>query len=169
MKNQHSTSPQASRPHMPGYGIQDENSGRGLLPWSWAEERLAGSRNYWVATTRPSGRPHLMPVWGIWLNNAFYFSTGEQSRKARNLAANPHCVICPEGADEVVVVEGIAAEVTDPAEVSQFAAVYSAKYQFEFDPAENPIYAVRPQVVFGLIEAAEEFSGSATRWRFGNS
>src|SRR5687768_5607271 len=151
MKSKPFTPPQAARPHMPGYGIQDENSGRGLLPWSWAEERLAGGRNYWVTTIRPDGRPHVMPVWGIWLNDAFYFSSGRQSRKARNLATNPHCVICPEGADEAVIVEGVAAEVTDAAELSQFADVYSAKYQLEVNPAENPVYAVRPQVVFGLI------------------
>jgi nitroimidazol reductase NimA-like FMN-containing flavoprotein (pyridoxamine 5'-phosphate oxidase superfamily) len=166
MKKTLPTSPLASRPDMPGYGIQDEHSGRGLLPWSWAEERLARARNYWVATTRPDGRPHAMPVWGVWLNNTFYFSSGRQSRKARNLAANPNCVICPEAADEAVIMEGVAAEVTDAAELSQFAAVYAAKYQWEGDPAENPVYAVQPQVVFGLIEAAEEFSGSATRWLF---
>ena len=56
------TQPKASRPHMPGYGILDANSGKGLLPWSWATERLAKARNYWVATTRPDGNPHAMPV-----------------------------------------------------------------------------------------------------------
>jgi general stress protein 26 len=159
----------ASRPYMPGYGIQDEHSGRGLLPWSWAEERLGRARNYWLTTIRPNGRPHVMPVWGIWLNNTFYFSSGRHSRKARNLATNPHCVICPEDADEAVIVEGVAAELTDTAEITQFATVYAAKYQFQFDPSENPVYAVRPQVVFGLIEAAEEFATSATRWSFAHS
>jgi hypothetical protein len=78
-------------------------------------------------------------------------------------------VICPEGADEAVIVEGVAGEVTDGDELSQFAAVYAAKYQWQFDPSENPVYAVRPQVVFGLIEAAEAFAGSATRWQFADS
>ncbi|HEU4760074.1 MAG TPA: pyridoxamine 5'-phosphate oxidase family protein, partial [Dehalococcoidia bacterium] len=65
--------PMVSRPHMPGYGISEDDEG--LLPWAWAEERLAKSHNYWVATARPDGRPHAMPVWAVWLDDRLYFST----------------------------------------------------------------------------------------------
>ena len=58
--------PRSGRPHMPGYGILGPDGGTGLLPWSWAEERLRDSRNYWLATVRPDGRPHVMPVWAVW-------------------------------------------------------------------------------------------------------
>ena len=68
--------PPASRPHMPGYGIAGPTEGRGLLPWSWAEERLTRSHDYWVATVRADGRPHLMPVWGAWDGGALWFSIG---------------------------------------------------------------------------------------------
>ena len=51
------------RPHIPGYGIPTHTEG--LLPWSFALERLEKARNYWVATTRPDGRPHTVPVWGV--------------------------------------------------------------------------------------------------------
>lgn len=54
--------PTPSRPHMPGYGLP--NGSEGLMPWSWAEERLQGSHNYWLATVRPDGRPHLMVIGG---------------------------------------------------------------------------------------------------------
>src|ERR1700720_4522180 len=92
--------PKASRPHMPGYGILDADKGKGLLPWTWAVERLSKARNYWVATTRPDGNPHAMPVWGVWIDDAFHFSTGTQSRKARNLVHNPNCVVgCELGPD----------------------------------------------------------------------
>ena len=84
----HLATPKASRPFMPGYGILDADSGRGLLPWSWAVERLSKSRNYWIASTWPDGRPHCVPVWGVWLDDGFYFSSGERSRKARN----PACI-----------------------------------------------------------------------------
>jgi hypothetical protein len=57
--------PRASRPYMPGYGIVGPTQGSGLLPWSWAEERLTASRNYWVASSWPDGRPHAMPVWHL--------------------------------------------------------------------------------------------------------
>src|SRR5262249_17191311 len=60
--------PIASRPHMPGYGTLPAGEGGGLLPWSWAEERLARSHDYWLATVTPDGAPHLMPVWAVWLD-----------------------------------------------------------------------------------------------------
>ena len=71
--------PTASRPYMPGYGIAEPEDGQGLLPWSWAEERLVSSHDYWVATSRPDGRPHLMPVWGVWFDDAWWFSSGRRS------------------------------------------------------------------------------------------
>ena len=78
--------PKASRPHMPGYGLPAGT--KGLLSWQWAEQRLKKSHNYWISTVRPDCTPHLMIVWGLWLNGAFYFSSGAQSRKAKNLAHN---------------------------------------------------------------------------------
>src|ERR1700675_123558 len=95
--------PRSSRPHMPGYGLPEAN--KGLLPWSWAEQRLKKSHNYWITTTKPDGAPHTMVVWGLWLDGAFIFSTGRQSRKARNLAENKKCVVCTEHAHEAVIVE----------------------------------------------------------------
>lgn len=94
------TSPEASRPEIPGYGIPDAQSGGGLLPWRWAEERLAAAHNYWLTTVCPDGRPHAMPVWGVWLEGALAFSTGAGTRKARNFSANPRCVITTERADQ---------------------------------------------------------------------
>ena len=158
--------PKASRPHMLGYGILDADSGRGLLPWSWAAERMAKSHNYWVATTRPDGRPHVMPVWGVWLDEGFYFSTGKNTRKAQNLAANPRCVVCGERADEAIIVEGVVEPVDDPAVYARFAEAYKAKYDWPVEQATAPAYAVRPSVAFAFIENAEDFAGSATRWRF---
>ncbi len=158
--------PEASRPHMLGYGILDADAGAGLLPWSWAAERISKSHNYWLATARPDGRPHVMPVWGIFLDDVFYFSTGQRSRKARNLAANPHCVVCTENADEAVIVEGVADEITDMSVLGPFIDAYKAKYDWQIEPEQEPLYFIRPRVVFAFIENAEDFPGSATRWRF---
>jgi hypothetical protein len=152
---------------MPGYGIMPAVGGDGLLPWSWAVQRLERSHNYWVATGRPDGSSHLAAVWGVWVEGAFRFSTGGRSRKARNLTADPRCVVTPEHAEESVVVEGVAERVTDDAELSRLMAAYRAKYGSGFpDPVQNPVFAVRPRVVFGIIEREAEFSASATRWVF---
>jgi hypothetical protein len=151
---------------MPGYGILEADDGQGLLPWSWAEERLVRAHNYWVSTARPDGRPHAAAVWGVWLDDAFWFSTGVQSRKARNLAANRHCVVHPERADEAVIVEGLAAEVGELDALQRFKAAYDPKYRWEIDVDSGGIYVVRPRVVFGFIEHADAFAASATRWTF---
>ena len=80
------TEPTATRPYMPGYGVQPATAGRGLLPWSWAEQRLIRAHDYWLATVTPDGAPHLMPVWAVWHTGALWFSSSNGSPKARNLA-----------------------------------------------------------------------------------
>lgn len=158
--------PKASRPHMPDYGLLDAESGRGLLPWGWAEERLTRSHNYWVSTTSADGRPHAMPVWGLWMDGAFWFSTAAGSRKARNLAVNANCVITTEHADEAVIVEGAAEAIAGKAAFKRFADAYKPKYDWDMSAVEDGVFLVRPRVVFGFIEHADQFGGSATRWVF---
>src|SRR5215831_11804665 len=103
-KSHRSIIPKAARPNMPGYGVPTTR--KGLLPWAWAEKRLVRSHNYWLITSRPDGAPHAMPVWGVWVDSIFCFSTGRESRKAKNLAANPRCVVCNDQSREAVIVEG---------------------------------------------------------------
>jgi hypothetical protein len=155
---------------MPGYGMPE--STKGLLPWKWADQRLQKSHNYWITTVKPDGSPHTMVVWGLWLNGAFLFSTGRQSRKARNLEKNKNCVVCNEDAHEAVIVEGTA-EIADESIRRDFLKKYQRKYDFDMKGMEKdilamkePVFAVRPRVVFGLYE--KKFMSSATRWKFTN-
>jgi hypothetical protein len=161
--SRHSVEPKAGRPHMPGYGVP--KGSKGLLPWAWAQRRLIRSHNYWLITVRPTGTPHAMPVWGFWVDAVFYFSTGRESRKARNLARNPSCVVCSERADEAVIVEGVAEEVGDERLLGRLARPYHIKYKpWKLDPAMGRVYAVRPRVAFAMYE--KRFVSTATRWRF---
>ena len=148
---------------MPGYGVP--RSRKGLLSWAWAQRRLTRSHNYWLITVRPNRAPHAMPVWGLWVQGIFYFSTGRASRKARNLARNPHCLVGTERAHEAVIVEGVAREVKDEKVLARLARPYHAKYKpWKLDPELGPVYAVRPRVAFGMHE--KRFASAATRWRF---
>jgi hypothetical protein len=167
-----SKQPTPSRPHMPGYGLPKGQ--KGLLPWSWAEQRLKKSHNYWITTVKPDGAPqaspHTMVVWGLWQDGRLLFSTGSKSRKARNLAHNHNCVLCTEHADEAVIVEGVA-EIADVAARRKLLPAYEKKYKFDMGKMKEdilsmkePIFAVRPRVVFGLWE--KEFIGKSTRWKF---
>jgi nitroimidazol reductase NimA-like FMN-containing flavoprotein (pyridoxamine 5'-phosphate oxidase superfamily) len=157
--------PVASRPKMPDYGLLEAREGRGLLPWSWAERHLSDAHNYWIATTRADGRPHCVAVWGVWHDGAFWFCSGPNSLKVRNLRRNPDCVVCPEPASEAVVLEGRAEEVTAAPALKRFAAVYKKKYDSDYTPKLGPAFAVRPRVATGLIEF--EMQSTATRWEFG--
>lgn len=151
---------------MPGYGVAASEDGSGLLPWSWAEERLRAAHNFWLATTWPDGRPHLMPLWAVWADGTLYFSTGASSRKARNLHGEPRCSISTERGDEAVIVEGVAAPL-DPGQIPEPArAAYQAKYAWELSPSLGPIFAVRPVTVFGFIEHDDQLLATATRWTF---
>jgi hypothetical protein len=146
---------------MPGYGIVPADQGE-LLPWSWAEERLAGSHNYWISTVRADGRPHCMGVWGVWSEDEFWFSSGVESLKTRNLLQNASCVICTENASQPVVLEGTARQEAAPTASAE--ALYKAKYEYDLDPAMGLIFAVTPKVAFGLIEY--QMIKTATRWSF---
>jgi hypothetical protein len=161
--------PKASRPFMPGYGLPKGT--KGLLPWKWAEERLQKSHNYWVTTVKPDGSPHSMVIWALWMDGVLLFSTGRQSRKARNLEKNPRCVIATERAEQAVIVEGVAEETMDVELRSQFLKICEKKYKFDMSSFEKdilnlkePIYAVRPVVAFGLDE--KKSLNAATRWSF---
>jgi hypothetical protein len=165
--------PISSRIHAPGYGFPETT--KGLLPWSWAEQRLKKSHNYWVSTIKPTtvkpdGSPHTMVVWGLWQDGRFIFSTGKTSRKARNLALNKNCVICTELAHEAVIVEGVA-EIADVAARRKMIPAYERKYKFDLSKMKEdmlnmkePVFAVRPRVVFAMWE--KHFQSKSPRWKF---
>jgi hypothetical protein len=162
------TGPKPSRPQAPGYGFPKGT--KGLLPWNWAEQRLKKSHNYWITTVKPDCSAHTMVVWGLWQDGRLLFSTGGKSQKARNLERNAHCVVCTEHANEAVIVQGIA-EVADVAARRKFLTKYEGKYKFDMSSMKDdilsmkePVFAVCPQVVFGLWE--KHFQNRSTRWKF---
>jgi len=110
-----------------------------------------------------------MPVWGIWMDNALWFSSSRGSRKTRNLLARPPCAITTDNAYEPVVIEGEAALIDDPAAISVFVTTLNQKYQTDyavdfFNPNDNACFRVAPAWAFGLTEA--DFTGTPTRWTF---
>ena len=153
------------------------------IPWSRAERQLeasvAGTDVYFfLATVRPDGRPHVAGVGALWDDGRFYVVSGPGTRKSRNLAERPDCVISAHLPDLDLVVEGTARRVTDeptlerlaklfngqgwPAEVQDgaFTAPYSA-------PSAGPppwhLYEFTPATAFGVASAEPH---GATRWRF---
>ncbi len=169
------TQPRVERPQVPeGYGAPDTDEG--LLPWEWAEQKLTEAPNYWFATVRPNGRPHASPIWGIWMDGALYFDGSPETRRMKNIAANPNVAVHLESGDEVVIIEGAAGAVAAPPDkalAERLSAAYTAKYKkHSYAPEPNQwdeggLYRMEPRIGLGwTVREGEEFGKTYTRWRF---
>ena len=90
-------------------------------PWDVIERLLTDAQLYWIITVRTDGRPHAVPLVGVWHDGAFAFCTGPEEQKQRNLDANQHVAVTTGttgaggwNAGEDIVVEGTALRVTAP-------------------------------------------------------
>jgi PPOX class probable F420-dependent enzyme len=154
---------------MPGYGVVAADEGAGLLAWEWAVERLVASHDYWLATTRPDGRPHVMPVWGLWYDAVLWFSTSRQSYKFKHLNRDPRCTATTDNAYEPVILDGTVHVHRDEPTIRRFVDALNAKYGTDHgvdfqDPDVNATISLTPKTAFALDEA--DFTGTPTRWRF---
>jgi hypothetical protein len=117
------------RPQVPdGYGVKEDGP---FLDWANVEDWLVEATEYWLATTRPDGRPHVVPRWGVWLDELFWYDGSPMTRHARNIAANPACALHLESGTTVTIIEGtssfaepILGELGD-----RLAAEYARKYE----------------------------------------
>jgi len=149
-------------------------------PVAWEDGRrvLEAAELFWVTTVRADGRPHVTPLIAVWLEDSAYFCTGAEEQKARNLEANPHCILMTgcnrlhEGLD--VVIEGTAERVRDDSKLRRIAAAYEEKYgsEWHFDVRDGAFHAAEDveAIVFELAPAKVLGFGkgdySQTRWSF---
>jgi hypothetical protein len=159
----------------------------GPTPWPVALEQITAAETFWLSTVRPDGRPHVTPLIAVWQDDAIWFATGPDERKALNLARNRSVVLTTgrsalaTGALDIVL-EGVAEQVTDDAELEPVAAAFAAKYGREiwdysvrdggFDcrpPTKDGVvvraivFRLRPSRGLGFRKG-DEFS--QTTWRF---
>ena len=146
-----------------------------LKPWAEARGRLEEQAKYWLATARPDGRPHVMPVLAVWMDGALYVSSRPSSRKGKNLAHDPHCVITFATDALDVVVEGEAAKVTGDAKLNRVADAFASKYEWHFAVRDGVVYdeSLPGPPVYGFYEVKPTRAFgygpdgmTATRWRF---
>ena len=146
----------------PGYGFENGKSPPGKkFPWTRVERLIKNARNYWIGTSGPGGRPHSAPVWGVWVDSVLYFSTGDESRKGRNIAKNPKVTAHPEIDNEAVIVEGSAKRITQAAKLRPVWKAYNAKYHWHAE--DYPFYEMRPRVAYSF---KEDLPNTGTRWLF---
>ena len=154
--------PIPSRPQTdPSYGISQDMEG--MLEWDWVVEKLPDARSYWLATVRPDGRPHVVPVWGVWLDDTMYFGMGAETIKARNLRENPNVVLHLDSSEDVVIFEGVAEEINDEGLQERIDDAYEAKYDIRHG---TPVFGLRLKKAFAW--QSNKFAESPTRWVFGD-
>lgn len=149
-----------------------------VMAWTTARDQLAAAPRFWLATGRPDRRPHVTPVVAVWSGNALHIATRPASRKGRNLASNPHCVLATATDTADLVVECRAAEINDPAEQQGALAAFEAKYQWRLTVRDGAVHddSLPGSPVYGLHRLAPTRAFgygpdglTATRWRFTRS
>lgn len=155
--------------------------GARAMPWSKARRQLQDAEVLWLSTVTPDGRPHVVPLIAVWLDDALYFSTGVGERKEKNLRSNTHVTIATgsnaltEGLD--IIVEGEATVLHDAAKMRRLARAYVAKYGEGWRlPGLDGVltFEVTPFTAFGFgrrdghigLPSGEGEMFTQTRWRF---
>ena len=163
-----------------------------VLSWAGIEARLnegltqapgtggPDRHTCWLATVNPDGSPHVTGVGAIWADGTWWFETGRNTRKGRNLGRDPRCTLSVAAREFDLVVEGTAAMVTDRTTVARLAARWVASgWPARLDdsgtaltaeysaPSAGPppwnVYRVTARSATALSVADP---GGATRWRF---
>jgi hypothetical protein len=157
------------RPRIPdGYGRTRSDTPPGtLLAWPTVEEWLLNARTYWLTTTCPDGRPHAVPLWGVWIGGALGFSTGAETATARNLATNTSALAHPGNGDQVAIIEGTVEGFPKGPTLTDFAEQYERKYNWAFDPdtPPGPIFRLVADRVLSW-DADADLVQTMARWEF---
>ncbi|MEV4313770.1 pyridoxamine 5'-phosphate oxidase family protein [Actinocrispum sp. NPDC049592] len=152
------------------------------VAWTEVERVLRESEMFWLSTVRRDGRPHVAPLPAMWLDGRLHFCTGAQEQKARNIEADPRCVLTTgsntyrSGLD--VVVEGAAVPITDEAVLTRLAGMWLDKLDWRFEVVDGQfsdstagdhravVFAVTPVKVLAFAKAPysqTRFTWPATR------
>ncbi len=116
-----------TRPQLPKGYVDNPIS---LVTWEYVVERLTESKNYWLCSVRPDGRPHSVPRWGVFMDGRLFYDGSPETRHAQNIETNPHVSVHLENGDQAIIAEGTCAPAGKPAaELAELlAAAFCAKY-----------------------------------------
>lgn len=154
-----------------GYGVPTTEEG--LLEWAHVEDRLVNSPQYWMATTRGDGRPHVVARWGVWLDGRFWYDGAPTTVHVRNLARHPACTLHLEDGWKVVIVDGESHPASPPGPdfggrlAAEFARKYADRgYEPGADAWEGAAAGGLRVFTPTLALAWFDFPADATRFRF---
>ncbi len=136
-----------------------------LLDWEAVNGRLAEAHVYWLATVRPDGRPHVVPLDGLWLDAHWYFGGSPKTVKHRNLLANPHVTMHLDGGASAVIVDGTC-RIEKPSSENARHLVRASKSKYGYAPPVEAylggVWTLRPERVLAWTQLHVD----ATRFLF---
>jgi Pyridoxamine 5'-phosphate oxidase len=159
--------PRRDRPSSPpeSYGVPRQ--GGVFVDWQHVVGRLRGAEAYWLATVTPTGRPHVVPIWGVVVSDDLFLETGApETIKRRNLEENRRVVVHLDDVNDVIIVRGEAVDVRPAVALGQELAVaFTAKYP-DYHPGpeswrDGGLVQIEPSVILAWHDMP-----TATRWRF---
>jgi hypothetical protein len=135
------------------------------LAWSDVRAEIERAERYWIATTRPDGRPHVVPVDGIWLDDLWYYGGSEEAIHVQTVAANPNVVMHLEDAMKAVIVEGEVRQ-TKPTEPIAKRLAAASRTKYGYAPAVSDYQKGVPTLFPSRVLAWTAFPEDVTRFRF---
>jgi hypothetical protein len=143
-----------------GYGKATTTMG-----WDAVRQRLEQAPRYWLVTTRPDGRAHVVPVDGLWLDGTWWYGGSPETLHQRNLERDQRVVVHLEDTMAAVILEGTMRRVTPPPDLTRrLAAASKAKYGYAPPPGAYAagVWSLQPE----RARAWSSFPADATRFRF---
>jgi len=119
--------PKVTRPTFPKGYVDNPAS---YLTWDWVSAQLIESKHYWLCSVRVDGRPHVVPRWGVFLDDKFYYDGSPETRHAINIEKNPNVSLHLESGEKAIIMEGtsLAADKPKPEFAQRLAKAISDKY-----------------------------------------
>jgi hypothetical protein len=147
----------------PGYGTPKK-----MLEWDVVRLLLEDAPAYWLATTRADGRPHVVPLDGVWVDDVWWYGGAPETVHIRNVTERPQAVMHLPDPMQPVIVEGVVQRVTLETELAQrLADVSNVKYAHYGMENTADTYRKALGLFPDRVLAWTAFPKDATRFEFG--
>ena len=130
--------------------------------WRAMEARLGREMTIWLATVRYDGRPHLVPVWFIWLEEKLYIATGSETQKFNNMYHNQNVALSLPDSASVIIIEG-EAHVADRKTVDVLADYFYHKYEWDFRYDETAVWRLIEIAPYKIMAWGDGYEAEGTR------
>ena len=136
-----------------------------ILSWPEVRAKLEEASNYWLATVRADGRPHVVPIDGLWMDDACWFGGSPEAVWQENMRTERRVVLHLPDPVAAVILEGTCEIVVpDAAGVDRLEQASKNKYGYAPPPGAyaSGVWCLRPAKVM----AWTALPADVTRFRF---